>query len=50
MGFDVEKIKQKLFHRDSESNEEDFIEEDGYTSGDVSYDDIDPAERAKTVK
>ena len=50
MGFDVQKIKQKLFHRDSESNEEDFIEEDGYTSGDVSYDDIDPAERAKTVK
>ena len=50
MGFDVQKIKQKLFHRDSDSNEEDFIEEDGYTSGDVSYDDTDPAERAKTVK
>ncbi len=28
MGFDVQKIKQKLFHRDSEPNEEDFIEED----------------------
>jgi len=50
MGFDVQKIKQKLFHRDSDSNEEDFIEEDGYSSGDVSYDDTDPAERAKTVK
>lgn len=50
MGFDVQKIKQKLFHRDSEPNEEDFIEEDEYASGDVSYDDIDPAERAKTVK
>ena len=50
MGFDVQKIKQKLFHRDSDSNEEDFIEEDGYVSGDVSYDDTDPAERAKTVK
>ena len=50
MGFDVQKIKQKLFHRDSDSNEEDFIEEDGYASGDVSYDDTDPAERAKTVK
>ena len=50
MGFDVQKIKQKLFHRDSDSNEEDFMEEDGYSSGDVSYDDTDPAERAKTVK
>ena len=50
MGFDVQTIKQRLFHRDSDSNEEDFIEEDGYTSGDVSYDDTDPAERAKTVK
>lgn len=50
MGFDVQKIKQKLFHRNSDSNEEDFIEEDGYSSGDVSYDDTDPAERAKTVK
>jgi len=50
MGFDVQKIKQKLFHRDSDSNEEDFIEEEGYASGDVSYDDTDPAERAKTVK
>ena len=29
MGFDVQKIKQKLFHRDSDSNEEDFIEEIG---------------------
>ena len=38
MGFDVQKIKQKLFHRDSDSNEEDFMEEDGYSSGDVSYD------------
>jgi conjugal transfer protein trbI len=50
MGFDVQKIKQKLFHRDSDSNEEDFMEEDGYSSGDVSYDDTDPTERAKTVK
>ena len=51
MGFDIQKLKQKFFHRESDfPNEEDFVEEDPYSAGDISYDDTDPAERAKTVK
>jgi conjugation trbI family protein len=51
MGFDIQKLKQKFFHRESDfPNEEDFVEEAPYSAGDISYDDTDPAERAKTVK
>ena len=51
MGFDIQKLKQKFFHRESDfPNEEDFVEEPPYSAGDISYDDTDPAERAKTVK
>lgn len=51
IGFDIQKLKQKFFHRESDfPNEEDFVEEAPYSAGDISYDDTDPAERAKTVK
>ena len=51
MGIDLQKIKQKIFHSEPDFFEDNLTrDDDGYNAGDISYDDTDPADRAKTVK
>ena len=50
MMFDFQAIKQKFFRRKEAEPDRMDAESIGYGAGDISYDDTDPADRAKTVK